>query len=236
MRARARPGVDHGLAATVVVLALSGIICIGVAVSKQQQPNQPALSAVDSRVSTAREPASAGPAPRSAAHAPQVVGPVLPVSAPLALAIPAIDVTSQLVHLGLTATSTLELPPPGPLYDKAGWYRGSPTPGSPGPAVIAGHVDSKAAGPSVFFRLGSLRPRDEVLITRADGTLAVFAVDDIRRYRKTGFPTKVVYGNTNRAALRLISCGGPFDRRTGHYRDNVVVFASLVRSRAARRG
>ncbi len=41
-------------------------------------------------------------------------------------------------------------------------------------------------------------------------------------------PTQLVYGNTNHAALRLITCGGSFDFSTGHYVDNVVVFATLV--------
>lgn len=154
---------------------------------------------------------------------------MLTASAPLALAIPAIGVQSPLLHLGLTAEGALEVPTPGPHYNEAGWYRYSPAPGSLGPAVIAGHVDSAAAGPSVFFRLGSLRPRDTVLITRADGSVAVFAVDDVRRYPKSRFPSQLVYGNTNRAALRLITCGGPFDRVSGHYLDNIVVLASLVK-------
>jgi hypothetical protein len=99
-----------------------------------------------------------------------------------------------------------------------------------GPAVIVGHVDSAANGPSVFWRLGSLHPRDLVRIRRSDGSVAVFAVDDVHRFRKTQFPTHLVYGNTNNAALRLITCGGPIEG--GHYRDNIVVRASLVRATA----
>jgi hypothetical protein len=37
-----------------------------------------------------------------------------------------------------------------------------------------------------------------------------------------------VYGPTTTPELRLITCGGPFDDATGHYLDNVVVFARLV--------
>lgn len=226
-----RTGNPRGLAVTVVtgVLALSGMTCIEVAVTHQQHPAQPPLSAVDS-LSPVPQSASAGRRPRPATTAPPVVGLVLPASAPLAIAIPAIGVRSPLLHLGQTADGSLEVPAPGRHYDEAAWYRYSPTPGSLGPAVIAGHVDSVAAGPSVFFRLGSLRPRDTVLITRADGTVAVFTVDDVRRYPKSRFPSQLVYGNTNRAALRLITCGGPFDRESGHYLDNIVVLASLVRA------
>jgi len=89
-------------------------------------------------------------------------------------------------------------------------------------------VDSAAAGPSVFFELGRLRPQDEIRVTRADGQVAVFAVDGVRRYPKDHFPTQLVYGNLDYAGLRLLTCGGRFDRSTGHYVDNVVVFASLV--------
>lgn len=85
-------------------------------------------------------------------------------------------------------------------------------------------------GPSVFFRIGELRSRDAVEIRRADGTVAVFAVDDVRRFRKTDFPLQLVYDNTDDAVLRLITCGGPFDLATGHYLDNIVVTASLVRA------
>jgi sortase (surface protein transpeptidase) len=159
-----------------------------------------------------------------------VVGPVLQRSLPVALAIPAIGVKTPLQRLGQTPDGELAVPAPGPKYDWPGWYRYSPTPGSLGPSVIVGHVDSAANGPSVFWRLASLRPHDTVRVTRADGSVAVFAVDDVRRFRKTHFPSRLVYGNTNNAALRLITCGGPLEG--GHYRDNIVVRASLVRAAA----
>jgi hypothetical protein len=67
-----------------------------------------------------------------------------------------------------------------------------------------------------------------VIITRLDRSIAVFQITGVRRYAKVRFPTQLVYGNTDHAALRLITCGGSFDFSTGHYADNVVVFASLV--------
>ena len=82
----------------------------------------------------------------------------------------------------------------------------------------------------MFFNLGDLRPGDKVLVTRADRLIAVFRVDGVRRYPKDQFPTQLVYGATDHAALRLITCGGPFDNATGHYLDNIVIFASLVGS------
>lgn len=202
------------------MLALGGLTSVGVALTHQQRAPVVPLSRPVA--------ATAAPTPVVAASA-RTAGTPRAVAAPVSLSIPAIGVRSSVLALGQAADGSLQPPPPGPDYDRAGWYRYSPRPGAVGPAIVVGHVDSKARGPSVFFRLGELRPRDVVRIARADGTIAVFAVDDVRRYRKAQFPTQLVYGNTRRAALRLISCGGPFDRATGHYRDNVVVTASLVR-------
>ena len=228
---RLRPSGGHRvLAVATGLLALSGLICIGVAVTHDAKPQQPALSRGESA-----QPSTAGASPVEppkdvATSATPVVGPVLKASVPVALNIPAIGVRSVVQRLGQAADGSVEVPAPGPRYDQAGWYRYSPTPGSLGPSVIVGHVDSAANGPSVFWRLGSLHPRDIVRITRADGSVAVFAVDDVRRFRKSRFPSKLVYGNTDHAALRLITCGGPIEG--GHYRDNIVVRASLVRSEA----
>lgn len=167
--------------------------------------------------------------PVESSTTPEVVEPLsLPSSDPVALDIPAIGVQSTLLHLGLTPERRLEVPAPGPDYNKAAWYKHSATPGSLGPAILLGHVDSAAEGPSVFYKLGDLQPQDRVLVTRADGQVAVFAVDKIGRYPKDDFPTALVYGETDHAALRLITCGGVFDRGTGHYLDNIVVFATLV--------
>ena len=155
-------------------------------------------------------------------------GPPLPVvmaaSRPLAVEIPAIDVDSELMELGLRDDGTMEVPP-GAF--PAGWFSGAPTPGELGPAVIAGHIDW-VTGPGVFARLGSMAVGDEIRVRRADGTVAVFRTVQVARFPKDQFPTDLVYGNIDHAGLRVISCGGDFDDRTGHYEDNIVVFADLV--------
>ena len=229
-------GNRRGFIVTVVtgVLALSGVSLIGYAATHQQHISQPPLTVISTTASPKPTSANDVPAPSSrppgpARAASRVVGPILSASKPVSLAIPAIGVQSSLMEVGRTAQGTLEVPAPGPNYNKAAWYRHSPTPGSLGPAVILGHVDSKEDGPSVFYKLGTLRPRDTVRVTRADGSVAVFAVNTVRRFQKSAFPTQLVYGNTNHAALRLITCGGPFDRDTGSYSDNIVVMATMVR-------
>jgi hypothetical protein len=143
---------------------------------------------------------------------------------PVRLWIPAIAVSTPLGRLGRLPDGSLQVPRD---WDKAGWYDQGPRPGQPGPAVILGHVDSKT-GPAVFYRLRALRPRDIVRVGLADGRILVFRVQRVRRYPKDEFPTEAVYLPTLNRELRLITCGGEFDYASGHYRDNIVVYATLV--------
>ena len=160
-------------------------------------------------------------------------GLILQSSAPVSLSIPAIGVTSPLLTLGLNPDGTVEVPSLDDPDSKAGWYKGSPTPGAIGPAIVLGHIDSKKYGPGVFFKIGSLAPGQEVDVTRQDGTVAVFTIDGVRSYPKDQFPTKDVYGNIDHAGLRLITCGGTFDPNKGSYESNIVVYASLKSSHKA---
>jgi hypothetical protein len=164
-----------------------------------------------------------------------VQGPALARSLPVSIWIPAIGVSSRLLYVGLNPDGTIQVPPLNqpPLTNEAAWYKYSPTPGQPGPSIIEGHVDSLRAGPSVFFRLGALKPGDLVYVTLADRRVAVFKITAVRLYPKDQFPTSTVYGNTDYAALRLITCGGSFDEQGHDYRSNVVAFASLVSSHPA---
>ncbi len=146
------------------------------------------------------------------------------VAPPVSLTIPAIGVRSHLIRLGITKAGTLQVPASTAV---AGWFTGSPRPGEPGGAVIAGHIDSYA-GPGVFFRLRLMHRGEHVYVRRADGTLAVFRVTSVRSYLKARFPTGLVYGPAPNAQLRLITCGGTFDAATGHYLSNTIVYATLV--------
>jgi sortase (surface protein transpeptidase) len=148
------------------------------------------------------------PAPRVAPHPPRIE-------------IPAIKVKAHAVALGKTSDNRLEVPT---NWSEVGWWSGGPMPGDSGPAVVVGHVDSKA-GPAVFYRLRELRAGDVVKFVRPDRSTARFVVERARSYSKTSFPTAAVYGPTRDRELRLVTCGGSFDWSTGHYRDNLIVFA-----------
>jgi hypothetical protein len=147
------------------------------------------------------------------------------VAPPQRIRIPVIGVSSRLQALGRNADGTIEVPQD---WNVAGWFAGGARPGQRGPAVILGHVDSRS-GPAVFYRLRELTPGDKILIDQRDGRTAAFIVDRTERRPKTRFPTTDVYFPTLRPVLRLVTCGGSFDESSGHYRDNVIVFASLAR-------
>ena len=198
-----------GLAGT--ALLLGGAAAIGLAVLAQQHAPSPATTAAG----------TVGPA------APKQ--PSLRRSAPVSVAIPDIGVRSPLLRLGLNPDGSIQVPDLATSADEAAWYEYSVTPGQIGTAVIEGHVDSEV-GPAVFYRLGALRPGDHIDVTLADGMTAVFRVTGVREYSKNDFPTEMIYGRTNYASLRLVTCGGTFDYATGHYLSSVVVFASMVSS------
>lgn len=231
--------------AALLVLAGAAAVVVGLT-SQVHAPQPPASAAATTRaaVPAATPPATAPPATASAAATSDATGsassapqqapgavPPLPPAQPTRLTIPAIGVTSDLLQLGQNADGTVEVPPLA-KDSKAGWYRYSPTPGELGPAVLLGHVDSAEYGAGVFFRLGALRPGDAVEVARADSTVATFRVTRVARYPKDSFPTLDVYGNTEDAELRLITCGGAFDSSARSYVDNIVAYAALVSSSA----
>jgi hypothetical protein len=218
----AMTGMSAALGMLLVLVGLSG----GVR-PHQAGPPQPGPATAEVRAQPDPPRRQLTPARRGTAAGadsePLLLGP----SRPVQLVIPRIGVRTPLVSLGLQPDGRMEVPP---LRADAppGWYRYLFTPGEPGPAVIVGHVDSARDGPAVFFRLGALRTGDQVDVRRADGYLARFTVSGVVSVPKKRFPTQAVYGDVRYPALRLITCGGSFDRSTGHYRNNVIVFARLI--------
>jgi hypothetical protein len=143
---------------------------------------------------------------------------------PIGVVVPSIGVRAHTVRLGLDAQREMEVPDD---FSLAGWYVHGPRPGTPGPAIIAGHVDGRR-GPAVFYRLHELSPGEEIEVHRADDVVVTYVVDRVEQHPKDAFPTEAVYGNTPGPELRLITCGGTYDRRAGSHRDNIIVFARIV--------
>lgn len=148
------------------------------------------------------------------------------VAAPVSFAIPAIEAGSELLHLGLRENGSLEVPPGAP-GSPASWYTGSPAPGATGPSVLLGHVDDSAGQPGVFADLPQLVEGDEITVEQEGGGETTFVVTRAEQYGKDTFPTLQVYGNTEAAELRLITCDG-YNEATGEYEDNYVVYATIA--------
>ena len=132
--------------------------------------------------------------------------------------------TGRLYTITESPDGSIEVPPDP---NQAGWYTNGPRPGTAGPAVIIGHLDS-FSGPAVFARLAELRPGEDVQVARDDGSELRFTVQRVATYAVADFPTSEVYGVTSAPALRLITCGGAFDFVLRRYQSNVVVFAGLA--------
>ncbi|MEU3625443.1 class F sortase [Amycolatopsis coloradensis] len=201
-----------------VVVLLVVLATLVVVLSGPGEPGQAAPPQVTERSVAPVEP-SAGPEREAVAGG-------MAKADPVSIDVPKIEAKSSLVPLGLNADNTVEVPPvTQPM--QAGWYVHGPTPGEVGPSVILGHVDgNKQKG--IFFRLKELAPGDQVSIARKDGTTAEFAVTKVERVAKDKFPTDAVYGDTTEPELRLITCGGVFDKASHNYLDNIIVFARLL--------
>ncbi|MEE1771329.1 class F sortase [Streptomyces sp. JV185] len=191
----------------------------GIAVDDKAPPAPAAVSSAAPEVLGSH----AAPAPVTSSKA--TVGPAMARSVPQRLRIPAIGVNAPFTDLSLGPTGQLNPPPPNDT-NLVGWYKDGVTPGERGAAIVAGHVDTMT-GPAVFLQLRYLKPGAEVDITRADGSVATFKVDSVEQFSKAKFPDDRVYAETNSAQLRLITCGGPYNKTAKDYEDNVVAFAHL---------
>lgn len=147
-----------------------------------------------------------------------------PVAPPTRLQIPDLSLTATVAAVGVDpGTGDFAVPP---SVDRVGWYRHGPgMEAAAGSIVIAGHVDSATQGKGAFFRLGALRPGARVALADAAGTVQEFRVVGRERYAKSRIPLDRYFARDGARRLTLITCGGPFDAATGHYRDNVVVTA-----------
>ncbi len=157
---------------------------------------------------------------------PLTEAPDMPVSKSIAapprqVVIPSIGVDAPIIDLGLTADGALETPAD---FDVAGWWAGGSVADEVGPTVIVGHVDDHS-GPAVFFRLRELEPGDAIIVIDDLGREQTFTVVDKGLYDKTSFPTERVYGASVMPTLRLVTCGGEFDRSERSYESNWVIYA-----------
>lgn len=148
--------------------------------------------------------------------------PVAPV-APVGLSIPSLDVDMPVTDVGVADTGQMELPVDPAV---AGWYRyGADAVSTGGRILIAAHVDAIDYPIGPLARLRDVPVGETVTVTAADGTSREFVVQSLTYYEKSALPTSELFDRGGPSALVIVTCGGPFDSTTGHYRDNVVAVA-----------
>ncbi|MGW5044613.1 class F sortase [Streptomyces griseoluteus] len=152
----------------------------------------------------------------------------LPDSVPQRVDIPQLAIQAPVVKRGLDGRGGID-PPPFDQPGVVGWYGAGTAPGADGTALLVGHVDTRTR-PAVFYRLSTLERGETVRVVRADGKVARFTIDDVEVLPAAHFDAARAYGTRHpgRAELRLITCGGTYDRLTRAYTANVVVSAYLT--------
>jgi sortase family protein len=225
---RARPGVRRPhwppVAATVgaVLLVLAAVVaCRSTPPGDVGAATVSALAVPSSAAPSAAVPSSAAPSVAVRNGSLPTAGDVV---APAGLRIPAMKLDATVDAVGVDpSTGEFDVPP---SVDRVGWYRFGPgLEATAGSIVVAGHVDSSAQGKGAFFKLDRLAPGDRITLTSGAGTAREFRVVGRERYEKTKIPLEKYFALSGATRLTLITCGGPFDAGTGHYRDNVVITA-----------
>jgi LPXTG-site transpeptidase (sortase) family protein len=173
-------------------------------------PATPTVAATTSKTSTTTTSSAV------AARATATPVPVIPVK----LQIPAINVTAPVEVVGLTSTGAMDVPK---QWNDVGWYEYGPTPGEVGNSAMAGHLDSTTA-PAVFWRLGSLKPGDKVMVSLSNKQTVTFVVTAKVTYPYNSAPIDKVFGPASTANLNLITCGGSWDAFTKNYSNRIVVY------------
>ncbi|SCX55492.1 LPXTG-site transpeptidase (sortase) family protein [Klenkia marina] len=205
-----------------LVLAVGAVLALSACAGATEPAAAPPPS---SPAPSSPAPSSPGPSPPaapSAATPPTSSLDPAAVPEPTAVRIPALGVDQDLIGLGVATDGTAEVPED---FSDVAWFAPGGRPGSRGPTVLMGHVDS-TAGPAVFYELRDLTPGDTVELTTADGSVATYTVTGTEQVAKDTFPTAAVFGATTEDVLRLITCTGAFDAGARSYTDNLVVTAA----------
>jgi sortase (surface protein transpeptidase) len=213
----------YALSAVIVVLTALAVTAISRGVLDRSDQPPLATAATDA------PPPDNQPAAGAAGSSTLTTGALMTSSAPTRVSIPTLKVNVPVIALGQQDDGSMQVPADATTV---GWYTKAPTPGALGPAVLAGHVDYQKQ-PGTFAHLADLKAGDPITVNREDGSMAMFAVTKVGRYAKNKFPSTAVYGPINHAGLRLITCGGDFDNAAGHYKDNIVVYATLTMAHPA---
>lgn len=144
---------------------------------------------------------------------------------PERLNIATLDIDAPVRQYGVTPDGQMDVPD---NITEVGWYEFGPSPGEPGSAVLAAHVDLAGPGRGLFYHLDELEIGDEVQVSFDDGTSRSFRVVGRSTYLKGELPLDAIFSRSGDPILTLVTCGGGFSRSAGRYDSNVVVYAVPV--------
>lgn len=142
---------------------------------------------------------------------------------PSTIEIPALDINTDIEKVGTLKNGQMGVPKG---MDTVGWFGDGAKPGSPGNAVMAGHVDSKT-GPAVFYKLEDLDKGDEVIVKDKDGKTLTFEVTGKEKYDRKNAPVDKIFDYSYGSKLNLITCTGNFNREEGTHEERLVVYTEL---------
>jgi len=146
------------------------------------------------------------------------------VNAPVRVVIPSLGSDGVVVPTGVDERGELAVPDDA---KELVWWQYGPTPGAPGSAVIAGHVDWKGVL-GTFIRLDETPIGEVVTVTYADGTERAFTVTSVELVDKPAVAVNGTFARDGEPVLRLVTCGGEFDSTARRHRSNVIVTAVPV--------
>jgi len=222
------------------LLAAPVLVLLAVAAAVLLWPEEPRVAPVAERVTVAADPTpppplaweppppkpratpKPKPKPKPVERKPTKIRIDKRAARPVAVAVPSAGISAPTIALGLKPSGKIEVPED--IAD-AGWRSGGPEPGERGAAFITAHVNGGGA-PGAFNRLNAVSRGDDIKVRRKDGTTVTFVAERTEQVSKDDFPTERVYGDTRLPTLRLVTCGGSFNSGSGHYTDNLIVYAT----------
>lgn len=231
-----RPGLAP-LVAGALLLAVAGVGAL-VRVGDQPAPDAGDVPSVVTAPAPASSALDAAPSPPPAGTGAPASSPRPPVAAASAgTPAPAPDRSFPPTSLRVSAIKVAAPVVPTPVDDRGalvipenprqvGWWSGGAAPGAPyGTILLAGHVDSAEEGLGSLVDLSRTPIGATVRLAGPGGAAQSYRVVARRSYPKATLPWRDLFRQDLPARLLLVTCGGEFDRRTGHYERNVVVFA-----------
>lgn len=179
----------------------------------------------------------AAPAPKPL---PTVEGPAVPITdgslsaqdmaptiAPVNISVPAVSINMKVLPQGLAKDGQMDVPSNSHI---AGWYQFGPGPKSAtGTTVIVAHIDARIGGIGPFSRIKDLPAGSPITVQASDGSVQTYLTTAVQEFAKEGAPMSEYFDRSGAPRLVLITCGGKFNSKTGHYFDNIAVVAEPQR-------